>query len=545
MRQLTSLIFILILLPSLSVGQLSSGGEPILIEHKELKTEHVYVLPPVPEEALLYRPYNDQSERMKTYIFAHSFEVDIDPGTSGNWLEAKGSYDIWQMKIQSPNALSVGLIFSEYELREGVRIFIYNSDGTVVNGAYTQQNNKSWGRLAVSHIPGDEISIQMEVPKNLNRKYGRLRVGSVTHAYRDIFLNKTGLDDRFGLADTCNIDINCDVGEDWQETKRAVCRIIINNVQLCTGSLINNARNDGSPYVYMSDHSFYEPVRVHPEDAIFYFNYEAPECGSDSLDGNADYSISGSTKLAGGDSVDVALVEMSAIPPDSFNVYYAGWDRSEEAPVQTISIHHPRGDVKKISFDYDAPETGYHEADYYPQYVLYSHWRIVEWDLGTTEKGSSGCPLFDPKQRIIGSLTGGAANCTANVNDYYTRFSYAWDYNEEADRQLKAWLDPDSTGVMVLDGLDPLITDAIVPGSESEIRVYPNPSTGLITLEVPKQKGQGALIRIYSIDGEMVYSSTTNDSGSILLDLSEQKRGLYVLVLYRNGKTSRILISKQ
>ncbi len=545
MRQLILLIFILILFQTSSIAQLSSGGEPLRTEQEQLKSEQVFELPPLPEKHLLNRPYNDRLARTKTYTFAYSFEVDIHPGSSGTWYESGGRYDIWQVKILARDALSVGLVFSEYELVDGVRVFIFNNDRSLVYGAYTSLNNKAWGRLAVSHMPGDEITLQMEVPKNLNRQYGKLRVGSVAHAYRNIFLNKTDPYDRFGLADTCNVDINCDAGQDWQDTKRAVCRIIIENVQLCSGCLINNARNDGAPYVYMSDHSFYEPSRVYPKDAIFYFNYECSECDCDSLIGYTDHSISGSTKLAGGDSIDMALVELSVIPPDSFNVYYAGWNRSEEAPSQTISIHHPRGDVKKITFDYDAPQNGYHEADYYPQYVLYSHWRIVEWDMGTTQPGSSGGPLFDPQHRIIGSLTGGEATCASNVNDYYTRFSYAWDYNEETNKQLKAWLDPDSTGVMVLDGLDPLITDAIVPGSEPGLRVYPNPSSGLFTLDVPEHSGQGALVMVYSIDGKVVYSSRTHAPGSMHIDLSEQTGGLYVLVVHMNGKASRCLISKQ
>ena len=46
---------------------------------------------------------------------------------------------------------------SQFELGEGVRIYIFNDDMSVINGAYTGRNNKPWGRLAVSHLPGEEI----------------------------------------------------------------------------------------------------------------------------------------------------------------------------------------------------------------------------------------------------------------------------------------------------------------------------------------------------------------------------------------------------
>ena len=36
-----------------------------------------------------------------------------------------------------------------------------------------------------------------------------------------------------------------------------------------------------------------------------------------------------------------------------------------------------------------------------------THVRVEDWDLGTTEGGSSGSPLFDQNHRVIGQLHGG------------------------------------------------------------------------------------------------------------------------------------------
>jgi lysyl endopeptidase len=507
-----------------------------------LKSGYVYELPPLPEKTSSERVSGNRMEGCKTYTFAYSFEVDIHPGSYGAWHETVG-YDVWNVKIRSRNALSIGLIFSEFELEEGVRLFLFNNDRSVVYGAYTSLNNKSWGRLAVSHLPGDEITLQMEVPGNFDRQYGKLRVGSVAHAYRDVFVHKTDPFDRIGWADTCNVDINCEAGADWQVTKRGVCRIIINNVQLCTGCLINNARNDSAPYVYMADHSFYEPSPVNAEDALFYFNFECPECGCDSLTDHTVNSISGSEKLAGGDSIDFALVELSAMPPDSYNVYYAGWNRSPDVPGWTASIHHPRGDVKKISYDYDPPQIGSFPGP--PHYVPDSHWKILEWDMGTTEAGSSGCSLFDPDQRIVGNLTGGDANCVNRVNDYFTRFNYAWDYYPEPEKQLKAWLDPDNSGVMVLDGLDPVHNGITEPEPEPELKVYPNPSSGVFTLEVPAHSTRDVSVTVFTMDGKKAWSMEDHGPGIVRIDLSGHAPGLYLLVVKQEGKSTRRLIIKQ
>ena len=36
-----------------------------------------------------------------------------------------------------------------------------------------------------------------------------------------------------------------------------------------------------------------------------------------------------------------------------------------------------------------------------------THVRLEDWDLGTTEGGSSGSPLFNQDHRVIGQLHGG------------------------------------------------------------------------------------------------------------------------------------------
>ena len=72
--------------------------------------------------------------------------------------------------------------------------------------------------------------------------------------------------------------------------------------------------------------------------------------------------------------------------------------------------------------------------------------RINRWDGGVTEAGSSGGPLFDTNNNIIGTLTGGQAKCGNPIYDYFERFSMSWDYKNDTAKQLKYWLDPNKIG---------------------------------------------------------------------------------------------------
>jgi len=136
------------------------------------------------------------------------------------------------------------------------------------------------------------------------------------------------------------------------------------------------------------------------------------------------------------------------------NPYYAGWDATGSAPSSSVGIHHPDGDIKKISVDNNSAVSSDFDPDPAP-YPSNSQWKVVDWDKGTTEGGSSGSPLFDDNsQKIIGQLTGGYAACGNSSSDYYGKFSMSWDYGSSSSSRLKDWLDPNNTGIQQLDGIE-------------------------------------------------------------------------------------------
>jgi hypothetical protein len=81
--------------------------------------------------------------------------------------------------------------------------------------------------------------------------------------------------------------------------------------------------------------------------------------------------------------------------------------------------------------------------------------KISHWELGTTELGSSGAPLFNEEHRIIGTLTGGRSTCGYTKDDYFTKFGVSWETYTDSSNQLKYWLDSAQTGQLFLNGYDP------------------------------------------------------------------------------------------
>jgi subtilisin-like proprotein convertase family protein len=152
-------------------------------------------------------------------------------------------------------------------------------------------------------------------------------------------------------------------------------------------------------------------------------------------------------------SSDFTLLEMSALPPQSFNFYLNGWSHDPNPATSSWVIHHPSGDVKKIAVDSDPPVNGINWGP--------NHWRIDDssadpahrgYEAGTTEPGSSGSPLFNEDHRITGQLHGGTASCTSDTYDEYGKVAVSWTGGGATASRLSDWLDPLNSGALGIDG---------------------------------------------------------------------------------------------
>ena len=261
--------------------------------------------------------------------------------------------------------------------------------------------------------------------------------------YRNIFFNE---ERGYGDSGSCNNNVACSVADNWQEEVRSVAMILTSSgSRLCTGSLVNNARQDLTPYFLTAWHC------VNGENTNtfrFYFKYETSTCSGNNASYGS-YAYSSDLVVTSGDmDPDFALLLIDDDIYSSWNVFYAGWNRSNSAPTISCGVHHPGGAPKKINFDNDqAYNSGtINWGDGYGTSPAGSHWEVY-WDEGGTEGGSSGSPLFDSNQRIVGQLSGGSGACGTG-SDSYGKLSRAW-----STSNIENWLDPTNSGAYNLDGI--------------------------------------------------------------------------------------------
>ena len=411
-------------------SQVSSGGVPKSIQAGLSTAVPSVILPQVDKEMLLAE---DKIEMAKDvpYRFGTPFEVQYNLDNSGVWEDVAGGR-LWRLSIKSEDAYSINLLYDRYVLPEGAELFVYDQEMETVLGAFTSANNKIHETFSTSPTKGDVTILEYFEPGNAAFP-GEIQINRVVHAYRDIFFNESR---GYGDSGSCNNNVNCPEFDDWQNEIRAAAMILSSGgSRLCSGSLINNVRQDMTQYFLTANHCL-----GGESSWIFMFNYQSAGCSNQ--DGPTYQTVQGSTLLANSSASDFGLVRLTETIPESYDVNYAGWSAENTPPLNPVGIHHPSGDIKKITFDYDTGiSDGWSGNDG-------SHWRVADWEDGTTEPGSSGSPLYDANHRIVGQLHGGEAYCAYNVNDYYGKVSTSWGYG------LKDYLDPDNTGLMVLDGID-------------------------------------------------------------------------------------------
>lgn len=457
-------IGIIITLPAFApnvLGQISQGGVPYSIAQYStnaiggnLSSSNIIPTIEMPfiDQSIIKELKEYNNKEQDTYQFAYSFDVCINVKESA----IKDSIDcgvLYRLAIHSAEAYSINIIFSEYHVPSGATLFMYNEKLDHVIGAFTSNNNKTDKILAVSPITGEKIILEYFEPYFSDFE-GTLIIEKVSHDFLDIL--NSGQESALRASGNCEVDINCEEGDDWQIEKRSVCLIMYDGNALCSGALINNTNNDGRAYFLTANHCVNTQQKA--SRCVFYFNHERPTCSSGN--GMLSQSISGATLRATGYDSDFTLLELSKKPLSTFKPYFAGWDRNNVQSAGGVGIHHPAGDVKKISTFRIVPRTSDCFYDV-PNANFYKiNWASTTNGHGVTEGGSSGSPLFNAQKRIIGQLYGASlcsnTDCSNPNNDTsnYGKIFSSWNLGSTPSTRLRDWLDPTNSSKLTLDGID-------------------------------------------------------------------------------------------
>lgn len=463
MKKLTSL-YIVFLLTMLGFqgnlkAQVSHGGRPLPLSLMRSTNGQMFKeMPPFDVQEELRIDSLNESDLRSGFRFAYKFITDYNRYNSGVTFTGPDGTRVWRLGIYSPGALSINVLFTEYELPEGAQLFLYNEDQTQILGSFNHLNNSELNLLPVSPIQGDRLIIEYQEPANASFQ-GRLTVGEVNHGYRSLRGLEPG-DNTSLIGKIPPLACYQDGTNDYAQWGQSVVLLIIDGSVGCTGTLINNTDNDGKPYLLTASHCLNKQFTMKNPDyekiagsIVCFFNFNSPFCDP-ILRGTEEMSTASTYFKAVNEMADMALLELTATPPVYYRPYYAGWNAQEVGPAPYTCIQHPQYSVKRISIS-DEDLAPFTLTD--PNMIFYenAHLHVKTWEVGYTASGSSGSPLFNADGEIIGALSGGQSSENSPKNDYFFSLKKPWDAIDTPERQLKYWLNPSDDETKVCEGLDP------------------------------------------------------------------------------------------
>ena len=300
-----------LLLPAWAFGQIEQGGTPLhwgepIHETVVWETFGALDLAQLAEEDRVTAALKDAPWR-----FGIEHEVEFNLTNAGAWSEEDG-LRVWRLGVKAEGATSLSFYLDEFQVPKGGELFMYNANRTEFKGAFNHLSVKEWGGLALSLMEGDQVILEYREPVGLDTP-GQIAISQVVQGYRSLLQREAELDAAkstagpFGNSGACNINVNCPEGADWQVEKKAVALIVNGGFAACTGSLVNNTANDGTPYFLTANHCL-----GNPNTWTYYFNHESSTCSA--AQGRPTTAFWRGALVADG-GADVASIELSSTAP--------------------------------------------------------------------------------------------------------------------------------------------------------------------------------------------------------------------------------------
>jgi hypothetical protein len=349
----------------------------------------------------------------------------------------------WQVSSTGARALRVGIDVASLPSGTEIRFAGAAGQGTVY-GPFTAADVAAGGDTWWSPVlEGDAAIVEVYQPAG-NAAMPELSIAQVSHLFAaptDVNIDSLA---KIGESESCEVDLICRSASDPELARvgKAVARMTFTastgGTALCTGTLLTTTDTSFTAYFYSAAHCF--STQSEASSLTTHWFYDRTGCGTGGVSGSYVQVPGGATLLYANTTTDVLFLKLNQSPPQA--AVYAGWDASTlSVGTALTAVHHPAGDVKKVSLGRFAGFSGYNGASG-------STHLDVTWNgtaTGVTEGGSSGSGVFSltgGNYLLRGGLHGGPSSCSAsgsNLRDYYSRFDQAYP-------SLAQWLNPSSGG---------------------------------------------------------------------------------------------------
>lgn len=374
----------------------------------------------------------DSSRLIPENHFAFPINQQIDLIANAELITDGRTYT-YRYTVKAKGALNLSVIFSQFYLPQNAVLTIF-TDREITDSITAEQNSEErvW---ATKVYQGDELYFSLVMLAG--EEPPQLVISSINAGYKPY-----GADfGNIGSAAPCHVNVNCPAGNGWDPEKNSVALIVANGQEACTGALIMNACGQNIPYLLTANHCL---AAGNVTSWVFQFQTWSTACNDD-IGWIETVQFNGCALRANNAGSDFALLQLNTTPAANSGIHFAGWNRQNNGITSTTVIHHPMGDLMKISRDNGAPV------------MLFSNntnvWEL-QLDIGKVEGGSSGGPYFDQNHRIIGQhFRRPQVNQlpVCDINQLHGgAFASSWTGGGTNATRLSNWLDPRNFGVQTI-----------------------------------------------------------------------------------------------
>lgn len=369
------------------------------------------------------------------------------------------------LEVHSPGAAALRIAVDPEALPQGAALSVF-SDADEPVDRYPQADLRAGAAPPALYwsepVHGDRLFLELLLPANsalpgahpLVWVSHQVAPGTARLGARTAVPSRADPGARFygiGTAAWCHLDLSC--APQWQPVADGVARLNYEkngSSYQCSGSLLNTVAGPVAPYLITAHHCISSNAVAATLSTRWF--WQSDGCDSGTLSPSSTQLGGGAELLATDADTDISLLRLNANPPAG--TLYLGWSTEPVAEGTAVtSVHHPAGDLKKISH---GEITGFWSCDNELGTDSYSCFGVsgtdpvaslfeVRFAEGTTEGGSSGGGLFRADQRLIGTLLGGNDDCDSPWgHSDYGRLERAYNRLE-----LGRWLAQESAPVVV------------------------------------------------------------------------------------------------
>ena len=404
--------------------------------------------------------------------------MPVDTVASGAWTAMPDGRHVWRLAVRTPEASEVRIHFTDFHVGAG-KVWVHSGDGRQAVQEFSGNGLFNDGDFWTATVSAERVTVEYLAGDGLRQEAAPFRIAEVGHLWEPTAQMATEANSgalslapntpaTAGLSSStagltlataaaggngreiagCHLDVAC--FPEYRQAATGVARIIFaanGGLYLCSGALVNTRSGNGTPLFLTANHCIDNEASARSVQANFFFQSESCGGGLRQTENvlGANYLVSENFTKG-----DFSLIRLLGVPQSQ--VYFFGLTTDEPAVgTKLTGIHHPTGSYKRISFGPRTPDESIAVSDGRGIYVSPAdRYFQVDQRQGRTEGGSSGSPLLNAKNQIVGTLSSGpvfSANlaedevllCLADeVIDQYGRVSKAWPSLEPFVNDLRA-----------------------------------------------------------------------------------------------------------